>query len=67
MGAESSVLFNILAVERVTETLGKIPGASALIGGAIGAALMAGINEMEEGSLEVMDLLDSMVAEKHPQ
>ncbi len=30
-------------------------------------SLMAGINEMEEGSLEVMDLLDSMVAEKHPQ
>lgn len=43
--SDTSVVFSILATEKVTETLGKMPGAALLSGAAIGAALMGGINK----------------------
>jgi phage-related minor tail protein len=43
--SDTSVVFSILAVEKVTETLGKIPGAAMLSGAAIGAALMGGVSK----------------------
>ena len=43
--SDTSVVFSILATEKVSNTLSKIPGAAAITGAAIGAALMAGIDE----------------------
>jgi hypothetical protein len=43
--SDTSVVFSILATERVTETLDSIPGAALLSGAAIGMALMGGISK----------------------